>query len=101
MDDQQDGCGPSARHGVADGDRGTAARPALATGPPPDVPPTMIERLELCMRVAELTAALDTIDTTLRDARAAGIRISERHERIAAGAAAASALLRAIADRLK
>lgn len=53
------------------------------------------------MRVAELTTVIDTIDTVLRDARAAGLRVSDRHERLAASAAAAGRLLRAIAARLR
>lgn len=101
MDDQQDGCGPSAREGAPDGARGAAHRSTPATGPPPDAPAASIERLELRMRVAELTTVIDTIDTALRDARAAGLKVSERHERLAASAAAASRLLRAIAARLR
>lgn len=101
MDDQQDGCGPSARDDAPDRERGAAHRSRPATGPPPDPPEAGLERLELRMRVAELTTVIDTIDTALRDARAAGLRVSERHERLAASAAAAGQLLRAIAARLR
>jgi hypothetical protein len=101
MDDQQDGCGPSAREGAPDCERGAPHRSIPATGPPPDVPEAALERLELRMRLAELTTVIDTIETALRDARAAGLRVSERHERLAASTAAASRLLRAIAARLR
>jgi hypothetical protein len=101
MDDQQDGCGPSARGGVPECDGGAARRSAPATGPPPDPPLSTLERMELRMRVAELTAVIGTIETALSDARAAGLRVTERHERLAASSAAAATLLRAIAARLR
>jgi hypothetical protein len=101
MDDQQDGCGPSAREIAPDCERSAPHRSAPATGPPPDVPAALLERLELRMRVAELTTVTDTIAAALRDARAAGLRVGERHERLAASAAAAGRLLRAIAARLR
>lgn len=103
MDDQRDDCRPSAAGGAADCARGDAQRSVPATGPPPstDLPAGLRERMELRIRVAELTAVIDTIESTLRDARGAGLKVSARHERLAASATAAAALLRAIAARLK
>lgn len=103
MDDQRDDCRPSAVSGAADCARGDAQRGVPATGPPPssDLPASPGERMELRIRVAELTAVIDTIESTLRDARGAGLKITDRHERLSASATAAAGLLRAIARRLE
>jgi CRP-like cAMP-binding protein len=57
--------------------------------------------LELRIRIAELTAVIDVIATALRDARAAGLKVTERHERLVADGKAAAGLLRTIARRLE
>lgn len=103
MDDQRDDCRPSAVRDASDCACGDAQRGVPATGPPPssDLPASLRERMELRIRVAELTAVIDMIESTLRTARGAGLKVSERHERLAAAATAAAALLRRIAARLK
>lgn len=105
-DNQHDGVKPSAGRDAADLDRGATERGPTergppTTGPPRDLPEAPLDRLELRMRVAELTTVIDTVETALRDARAAGLRVSERHEQLAASTAAARRLLRAIAARLR
>jgi hypothetical protein len=116
MDDQHDDCRPSTVSVAGDGARSGAHSPLPATGPPPtdlpatdlpatdlpatDLPASLGERMELRIRVAELTAVIDTIETTLRDARGAGLKVTQRHERLSASANAAAGLLRAIARRL-
>ncbi|WP_439580312.1 hypothetical protein [Elioraea sp.] len=111
MDDQHDDCRPSTVSVAGDGARSGAHSPPPATGPPPtdlpatdlpatDLPASLGERMELRIRVAELTAVIDTIETTLRDARGAGLKVTQRHERLSASANAAAGLLRAIARRL-
>lgn len=103
MDDQHDDCRPSAVSGAADWARSDIQPGRPATGPPPscDLPASPRERVELRIRIAELTAVIDTIATTLRDARGAGLKVTERHERLSASANAAAGLLRAISRRLE
>jgi hypothetical protein len=102
MDDQREDCRPSAVSGAADAAHSNGERGTPATGPPSaDLPASLGERMELRIRIAELTAVIDTIVTALRDARAAGLKVTERHERLVAGAKAAAGLLRMIARRLE
>lgn len=101
MDDQHDGWGPSARDVATDGEAMLPAPPAQATGPPADRPASELERWELRLRVAELAAAIDTIAAALRDAHAAGLRVTPRQARLLHSAAAADRLLRILARRLE
>jgi hypothetical protein len=54
----------------------------------------------LRIRLAELGAVIDTIETALQHARHAGLQPTSRHRRVAAQAAAAAHVLHAIAARL-
>ena len=101
MDDQRDDCGPSAWCVGVRGSNGADHTPRQASGSPGQAEPIPLgERAELRMRLAELSAVVDTIGSALRDARSAGLKVSPRHERVAAMAAAAADLLRALNRKL-
>lgn len=101
MDDQREDCGPSTGCIGGRGPDDTADTPRRVTRPPAVEPHLSIgERAELRVRLAELSAVVDTVESALRDARDAGLKVTPRHKRVAAMTAAAASLLRALNQEL-